>query len=226
MAWSVLAGAVLIGAELTLVFGSWQQQFRIQGTPAYQIEEFNGGAVVAHAFLMRGNDLRAVSVNFLTNVRVSPLVKWTLWQGTYDRPQEMRVSVQRTETIELRAGRSWHTFDVIRDGSSHDRWYTFEIQLADPRPDLVPRVSITASRNNPDRGGVLWVNMKRELGSLFIRAHYPGRSLYRRFLTEAESHLPRPLRVAGVQFLIVVLLHWSAFVIGKATLADSGGHVR
>jgi len=106
---------------------------------------------------------------------------------------------------------------VVRDGSSHNRWYTLELVLADvdpgPSSDLPPAVSVVASHDNPDRGGVLWVANQRQGGSLVMRANWQGKSLFRRYQTEVEPQLPSALQTPLARWLLVLALHWAVLFL-------------
>jgi len=82
-------------------------------------------------------------------------------------------------------------------------------------------ISLFASRDNPDRGGVLWVGGARQLGSLVMRAERRGRTPYRRFLAEAEPNLPAVLRNGTVQWLTVIAFHWALIVFAWSALGDA-----
>ena len=179
--------------------------------------EFGSGAVVSHAFLMRGDGLNAVSLRFSSHAKAVVMVQWTLWRGLADQPEQMTRAFEGVETLDLRPGRQWKTFAFIRDASSRDRWYTIEVRLQE-----VPRqVALVASRDNPERGGVLFVNGARQSGSLSLRAERHGRTVYRRFVIEVEPKLPPALRIRAIQWGIVVLFHWAFFVFAFAVISDA-----
>jgi hypothetical protein len=114
-------------------------------------------------------------------------------------------------------------FPTTYDASSKDRWYTLEVQLIEARSatSQLPRVTMLASRQNPDRGGVLWVAKNRHAGSLVLRAERTGRTLYRRFRAEAENNLPLILRRAAVQWLLALAVHGAFFIFAYLILASA-----
>ena len=219
--------AVCLGAEIYLVFMKGSSQFRIEGTDAYEVAEFGSGRPVSHAFLMRGDGLNAVSLYFSSGTGSVVTVQWTLWRGLRDLPQEMTRAFEGTDRLELRPGRQWKTFPFTRDASSRDRWYTFEVRLLEAdnvavRSDAGARqVVLVASRDNPERGGILWIGDDRQPGSLFIRAERQGRTPYRRFVAEIEPNLPRALRIPAVQWAIAITFHWAIFVVALAIIRDA-----
>ncbi len=219
--------AVCLGAEIYLVFMNGNSQFRIEGTEVYELAEFGSGRSVSHAFTMRGDGLRAVSLYFSSATRSVVTVHWTVWRGFRDQPQEMTRAFEGTSQLELRPGRQWKSLPFTRDGSSRDRWYTFEVRLLDV--DNVPvrpggsarQVALVASRDNPERGGVLWIDDVRQPGSLYIRAERQGRSPYRRFVAEIQPTLPFALRFPVVQWAIAITFHWAIFVLALAVIRDA-----
>ncbi len=219
----------LIGLEAHIVLVARDDTFSIEGQHAYEITEFAAGGVVSHAFLMRGDGMHAVGVRLSSDAAASVRLRWTLWHGFADQPPMMR-AFEGEESLAVRAGRQWVTFTVPRDGSSHNRWCTIELQLLDAvpvpaRPGSAPaprpHVSVVASRDNPDRGGVLWVNDVRQPGSLFLRADRRGKTLYRRFLVEAAPNLPAIFRIPLVQWLIVAAYHWAFIVFAYAVMSEA-----
>ncbi len=224
----VLIGAVVIALEIYLVFIKRHGDFRIEGKEAFDLAEFASGAVVAHAFLMRGDGLNSVAVQFGSDSKARLTVQWTLWRGKADQPGAAR-AFEGTEVLNLRPGHQWRTFEFIRDASSRDRWYTFEVHAlaverlapASEDPARTPRVALVASRDNPERGGLLLVDGALRPGSLFIRAGRQGRTIYRRFVVEAELYLPAPLRIRSVQWALVIAFHWAFLVFAWAVLGDA-----
>lgn len=128
-----------------------------------------------------------------------------------------------TRELHLEAGRTWASFPVTRDGSSHDRWYLFEAQLVGLPPDDVrdrAQIALLATRDNPDRGGSLWVAGANQPGSLVLRADRVGRTPYQRFVAEVEPNLPRWLQWPAVQWIIGLALHAAVAVHAYTLLID------
>lgn len=232
-----LVCAVAVGLELYLVFVNRHGEFRIEGKQVYELAEFGSGAVVSHAFLMRGDGLNQVSLRFVSNVHADVTVAWTLWRGFDDEPLEKTRAFEGTESVALSPGRQWKSFSLARDASSRERWYTFEVRSlavmpaapdGSQPPAEPPRVALVASRDNPERGGVLWVDGVRQPGSLAIRAEREGRTIYRRFVAEVEPNMPSLLRVRAVQWAVAIAFHWAFAVLAWAVLSEAGrwGQVR
>jgi hypothetical protein len=75
------------------------------------------------------------------------------------------------------------------------------------------------SHDNPDRGGVLWIDGVRQPGSLFLKADRRGRTRYDRFLAETAPNLPPSLRIRAVQWLVFAALHWAMVVFAYTLVA-------
>ena len=86
-------------------------------------------------------------------------------------------------------------------------------------------MAIVASHDNPDRGGVLWVNGIRQPGSLMLRADRRGRTLYRRLLAAAVN-LPTPLRIPAVQWTLAAACHAALIVFAYVVLAGGASEPR
>ncbi|HYB96951.1 MAG TPA: hypothetical protein VEC39_18410 [Vicinamibacterales bacterium] len=217
---AVIAVVIAAGVvEAYVLFAQREGAFRIVGREPYRVQEFSEGQTVSQAFMMLGNGLKQVEVQVVSDAAASGNVRWTLYRGSRDEPPLVPVA-RGDESVRLAANRPlWLTLPVIRDGSSHDRWYTLELQLLGPesRTRQRPRVAVMATSDNPDRGGVLWVGDKRQPGSLMMRARWESVTVYRRFVTEGVPHLPRPLRQPAVQALLLVAVHW-AFTVYALTL--------
>jgi len=215
----VCAAALLI--ECYLIFIQQGSSFRIEGDRRYDITDFATGAVVSHAFLMRGDGMQAVSIRLSSSGATVARVQWTLWRGFPEQPKEMARAFEGVEAFDLRPGRQWKTITFTRDGSSKDRWYTLQLRLLDPEPPPSPQVSIVASHDNPDRGGLLFVNELPKPGSLNLRAERRGRTLYRRFLAEAAPNLQAKLRAPAVQWVIAAAFHWALIVFAFAVFSEA-----
>ena len=227
--WRVLFAvvcAVVLAAEAYWLFVHTARSFRIEGTERYEIEELGRGVSVSHAFYMSGDGLSSVRVRVTGRVATRARIAWTLWRGSRDSLPMTPAEIHDDQLV-LRPGPQWLTFDVVRDGSSHDQWYTFEIRVVEAAPIAAapavggPLVTVTASRDNPDRGGVLWVGDTRQPGSLIIRADRNGRTLYRRFVLEAVPHLPRVFQNEAFQWLIALALHGALIGFAYAVLREA-----
>lgn len=156
---------------------------RIEGTEPISIAEFSTGATVRHAFQMPVDGLSEISVRISADQPSTLTLLYRLLQlsdssnGAEDHLNAYSEIYRWADRVTLRPGERWHRVTFPTVGGSKDRWYAFEIVLQDASPTRTtaegtrPAVSIAASRDNPARGGKLWVNGVRQPGSLFIRAH-------------------------------------------------------
>jgi len=213
----------VIGIEIYLVFINRGGGLAIEGTQPYEITASSDGALVTHAFLMRGDGLHALQIRWHSDMRAAARIKWTLWSGTPEIGNMPR-AFEGTELLSLRPGRQWKPLQFVRSGTSNNLWYTLDIRVLDVEavghPERRPAVSLVASRDNPDRGGVLWVNGVRQSGSLFLRAERQGRTPYRRFLVEAAPNLPAMLQIRVVQWLLFIGLHAAFLIFAWAMVTD------
>ena len=210
-----------VAVEAYAVFLDRNHTFQIAGRQLYPIEDFAARKPVAHAFLMRGEGLSAVRTQFVSDIDAVARIKWTIFRGSPDFTP-MTVAEQGEVEIEVDDSPSWVSFPMTRDGSSKDRWYTLEVQLVGVRPrrgDVEPKIAVMASHDNPDRGGVLFIDGARKPGSLLLRADRVGRTLYRRFQAEAEPNLPSVLKNPALQWVLVLGLHWAFFSYAYALVA-------
>jgi hypothetical protein len=226
-----------VASEGYAVFAKRTSTFSIAGARAYEIPFSSGGDrvgeiaeltaqnMVWQAFQMRGEGLQSVRVRLRADTFSAARLRLTLWRGSPDQ-LEMTKAFEVDEPVALRPGRQWVSITFPRDGTSHDRWYTFDVRLleasARPRPDGTaqqPRISIGASHDNPDRGGVLWIDGVRQPGSLFLKADRRGRTRYDKFLLETAPNLPPSLRIRAVQWLVFAALHWAMVVFAYTLIA-------
>lgn len=220
-----LVVAALVAFEAYLLFVDQHGAFVISGRAKYDVVALADKKPVSQAFMMRGAGLESVTVDLGSDAFAEVRLRWVLWRGSVDYPP-MTPAAEGEVNLALRPGRRRTTFNVVRDGSSHDRWYTLELLVVESTIDGVPGrrplVSVLASHDNPDRGGVLFVNDVRQPGSLYLHAERRGRTLYRRFLAEAAPNLPAVLQVPAVQWAIAIVFHW-AMIVFAYTVFSAGG---
>jgi hypothetical protein len=223
---AVIAAAVVIAAEAYVVLIDSDGTFSINGRRPYEVAEFADGVPVSQAFLMRGNGLQSVRVRLVSDQPASTVLHWTLSSGFADQPGGMTQSFEGDLPIHLKRGAQWVTMSFPRNGSSNDRWFTIDLRSsaatsAESGAGNKPRVTVMASRDNPQRGGVLWVGGVRQPGSLVMTAAWQGRTPYRRFVMEAAPNLPAAFSNELVQWVVVIIFHWACFVFVAATLRES-----
>lgn len=218
---AVLVAALIITAEIYLIFIHREDAFRIIGARAYRVAEFSQQQPISQAFLMLGNGLNAIDVRLVSDAAAVVTFRWTLSRGSRDAPPVAAVAVGEQSVRLGIDSPQWVRLPVTRDGSSHNRWYTIELQLVDAQGGSAaapPHIAVMATSDNPDRGGVLWVGDKRQPGSMMMRANWESATVYRRFVTEGVPHLPRLLREPIAQALVVVVIHWAFAVYALSLL--------
>jgi hypothetical protein len=211
-------------AEVYAVFIKADGEFSIEGHRPYDETRFGEGATIRHAFLMTADGLSAVSFQVSASASANLAVRWALWDGTPDdvEPSSHRRAFDGESIIHVTAGtRRWHTVAFPRHGSSRDRWYTLYLTLADAGSPRPAAIAVSATMDNPDRGGVLWVGETRMPGSLRLRAAYEGRTIYREFSRAAEPNLPPVLRSPAVQIAVAMALHWALITFAYLLRSES-----
>ena len=223
----VAVAVVLLGLETYILFFDRDGAFTIEGKNNYEISEFTNGAVVSHAFLMDRDGLHSVQVRLNSNVPAAVTIQWVLWTGAPETPAQMARAFDGVTSFDVPAGASWQSIQFSRHGSSNNRWFTIELRVlnvaAASNAGGAPSISLSASRDNPRRGGALWVNGARQPGSLSLRAAFTGRTLYRRFQIEATPHMPRLLQLPLVQWTAFVLLNCAFLVFAYSVMMDAEG---
>lgn len=112
-----LGCAAVIAVEGYILFFDRDHTFSIQGRRTYLLSEFADGIPIAHAFLMRGNGLRAVRVQFSSSTSTTVRLQWQLFrQQATDKKQTILEWGHRE--LRLDADRNWATFPVTRRATS------------------------------------------------------------------------------------------------------------
>ncbi len=167
-------------------------------------------------------ELRLQSAGTWATLRLQSAGTWATNPSSGAEPEQLATVHEDTREVQIEPGRTWLTFPVTRDGSSHDRWYVFEAQLVDAPSDARDRaeLALMATHDNPDRGGSLFVAGVNKPGSLVLRADRVGPTLYQRFVAEAEPNLPRWMQWPAVQWMIAIALHAAVAAYAYALLID------
>jgi len=219
--WSAIAALVVI--EILVVSRAGSAPFVTQGRENVVVRSTNDNPlIVEHSFLMRGAGLNGVVIELDALVLTDATIEWTLWRGHRDERETMTRAFQSSEVVRLHRGRQSIRLPFTRDASSHDRWYTLEIRLpGEPGAPDERNVGVVVSRDNPMRGGVLWVDAVRQPGSLRLRAERQGRPLLRQFEAEVVPNLPVPLRNPWAQAGLAILFHWALIMTALALVSDA-----
>jgi len=221
--WGV--SAVLLGIELVVLSRAGSTPFVTQGRENVVVRSTNDNPLtIAHSFLMRGAGLNGVVIELDALVLTDARIEWTLWRGHRDEPESMTRAFESSQSVRVHRGRQSVRLSFTRDASSHERWYTLEIRLpGEPGAPDERNVGVVVSRDNPLRGGVLWVDDVRQPGSLRLRAEREGRPLLRQFETEVVPHLPAPLRNPWAQAGLALLFHWALLMTALSLVGEAQG---
>ena len=222
----LLAAAVLIGAQYYVFVAKREFSSSTKGEDLYAIEAFQHGLPVAHSFVVRGNGLNSVRVQFGRMKAGTVRVRWQLWRGYPDVPDEMSLAFEAEQDLELRAGITWQRFEFPREGNSNKLWYTFQAQLLTPlaedqRPVQDESTILRASHDNPEQGGALWVGKQRQPGSLVITVTRRAPSLYQQ-IRSGGAAARRPYWRSPV-FLVSAVLAFDFSLLAFVGLALTGG---
>lgn len=221
---------VVLVAEGYVVLASRGAEFRIHGVETYDLAEFVDGADISQAFMMLGDGLQAIRVLVRSNTNASLRVQWDLWRAEIEPSSSAASAFSGVATFDVIPGRQWQVLTLPRDGSSNDRWYTVRLRLLDAaqrplgrgmKPVDRVRVSVAASRDNPARGGVLWIDGLRQPGSLYMAAERSGKTAYERFVAAAVPQLPSAFRFEIVHWLIAITVHSALIVFAYALLTEA-----
>ena len=219
--WAAIAALLVI--EFLVVSRAGSAPFITRGRENVVVRSTNDNPLtVAHSFLMRGAGLNGVVIELDALVVTDAVIDWTLWRGHRDKPGTLTRAFQSRDVVRLHRGRQSIRLPFTRDASSHDRWYTLEIRLpGEPGAPDERNVGVVVSRDNPMRGGVLWVDAVRQPGSLRLRAERQARPLLRQFEAEVAPNLPAPLRNPWAQAGLAVLFHWALIMIALALVSEA-----
>ena len=203
---ALVAAAMLAMMSVRTVFIQRDHRFTVEGKHRYAIEEFGGGTPVHYAFLMPGEGLHTVQVRLDADRPTAARVHAVLWRGLPDVPASMSRAFESELSAVVMPGGTWVPMTFPRDRMSLERWYTVELTLVEPlRPvGQAGRVTLLATGDNPDSGGILIVGGVRQTGSLRFRAERTGRTIYRQFRDRALPELLPLHQHEAVQAAVLV----------------------
>ena len=203
----------------------------IEGEQRIQISAFGDGAQVTQAFGMTADGLRGVSVQLSTDRPATLVVLCELQERFEDMPGAYADVYRWTTTVNDVSGTQWRHFNFPPLNASAGRFYAFSLRVlaSDSKQGqragdrLVqaaerPRVTLTGFSDNVRRGGILWLDGTRQVGSVFFQAHGDGETAYARFRLGVEPLLPRPLRNLATQAALMLILNWALLASCHAML--------
>ena len=233
----LLAAAVVLGAyQIWAVFFHETPAVSIQGYHRKSADEFGRGAIIAQAFHMEASGFAAADVQFSTDRPLNLLLRCDL--TPFDEPNAERTAPAVTQfvTIKRVSGVEWRRLSFPREEGSGLRWYLLRLELigavpADddspmpvkPSADRRDRVGVIVSIDNVYGGGALWIDDRRQIGSLSIRAFSRWRTAFDRFRIDAAPKLPRALQSVVVEVALVAAYQLALLTVLYALLVGDAG---
>jgi hypothetical protein len=233
----LLAAAIVLGAyQFWAAFFHETPAVSIQGYHRKSADEFGRGAIIAQAFHMEASGFAAADVQFSTDRPLNLLLRCDL--TPIDEPNAERTAPAVTQfvTIKRVSGVEWRRLSFPREEGSSLRWYLLRLELigAAPAGDDSPlpvkpsaerrdRVGVIVSIDNVFGGGALWVDDRRQIGSLSIRAFSRWRTAFDRFRIDVAPKLPRALQSVVVEVALVAAYQLALLTVLYALLVGDAG---
>jgi len=139
-------------------------------------------------------------------------------------------------TIKRVSGVEWRRLSFPGEETSGLRWYLLRLELvgvspADeagqqpvkPSADAVDRVGVIVSIDNVYGGGAMWIDDRRQIGSLSLRAFSRWRTAFERFRIDVAPKLPRALQSAVVDIALVAAYQMALLTVLYALLVGDAG---
>jgi hypothetical protein len=235
--------SILVSAAIVLgAYQMWAAFFRetpavtIQGYHRLSADEFGRGAIVSQAFNMEASGLAAAEVQFSTDRPLNLLLRCDL--RPIDEPNAERTAPAVTQfvTIKRVSGMEWRRLSFPREEGSRLRWYLLRLELigAAPAADDSPmpvkpsadrrnRVGVIVSIDNVFGGGAMWIDDRRQIGSLSLRAFSHRRTAFARFRVDVAPSLPRALRSGAIEVAIAGAYQLALLTVLYALLVGDAG---
>jgi hypothetical protein len=239
--------SILVSAAIVLgAYQMWAAFFRetpavtIQGYHRRSADEFGRGAIVSQAFNMEASGLAAAEVQFSTDRPLNLLLRCDL--RPIDEPNAERTAPAVTQfvTVKRVSGVEWRRLSFVGEEGSGPRWYLLRLELigAAPADDASPmpvkpsaeqrdRVGVIVSIDNVYGGGAMWIDDRRQIGSLSLRAFSHRRTAFERFRVDVAPSLPSQLRSGVVEVAIAAAYQVALLTVLYALLVgDVGRDIR
>ena len=233
----LLAAAISLGAyQIWRAFVRETPAVTIQGYHRKSADEFGRGAVISQAFNMVASGFATADVQFSTDRPLNLLLRCDL--TPIDEPNAERTTppVPQFVTIKRVSGVEWRRLSFPGEDASGPRWYLLRLQLigATPADDTSPvpvkpladrtdRVGVIVSIDNVFGGGAMWIDDRRQIGSLSIRAFSRWRTAFERFRVDVAPSLPRALQSAVVEVAIAAAYQLALLTVLYALLVGEVG---
>lgn len=237
----VLGAAIVLGAyEIWAAFFRETPALAIQGFHRKSADEFGRGANVSQAFQFKASGFAAVEVQFSTDRPLNLFLRTEL--VPIDEPNANRSAPGVTQfvTIKRVSGVEWRRIAFPGEETAGMRWYLLRLELigaapaddASPAPvkppaDRPDRVGVIVSIDNVYGGGAMWIDDRRQIGSLSLRAFSRWRTAFQRFRVDVAPTLPRTLQSGVVEVAIAALYQAALLTVLYALLVgDAGRDIR
>jgi len=233
----LLAAAVVVGAyQIWAGFFHETPAVSIEGYHRKSADEFGRGAVISQAFHMEASGFTSADVQFSTDRPLNLLLRCDL--TPIDEPNAPRTAPPLTQfvTIKRVSGVEWRRLSFPGEETSGLRWYLLRLELvgvspADeagqqpvkPSADAVDRVGVIVSIDNVYGGGAMWIDDRRQIGSLSLRAFSRWRTAFERFRIDVAPKLPRALQSAVVDIALVAAYQMALLTVLYALLVGDAG---
>jgi hypothetical protein len=235
------AAAIVLGAyQIGAAFFRETPAVAIQGFHRKSADEFGRGVAISQAFEFQASGFAAVEVQFSTDRPLNLLLRAEL--TPIDEPNAARSApaVSQFVTIKRVSGVEWRRIAFPSEETAGMRWYLLRLELIgaapadDPspmplkspadRPDLLSgRVGVIVSIDNVYGGGAMWIDDRRQIGSLSLRAFSHWRTAFERFRVDVAPKLPRALQSVAVEIAIAAAYQLALLTVLYALLVGDAG---
>jgi hypothetical protein len=233
----LLAAAIVVGAyQFWAAFFHETPAVSIQGYHRKSADEFGRGAIIAQAFHMEASGFAAADVQFSTDRPVNLLLRCDLTPIDEPNAERTAPAVTRFVTIKRVSGVEWRRLSFVGQEGSGLRWYLLRLELigAAPADDASPmpvkpsaeqrdRVGVIVSIDNVYGGGAMWIDDRRQIGSLSLRAFSHRRTAFERFRVDVAPSLPRALQSVVVEVALVAAYQLALLTVLYALLVGDAG---
>ena len=232
----LLATAVVLGAyQMWAAFLHETPAVSIQGYHRKSADEFGRGAIITQAFQMEASGFVAADVQFSTDRPLNLLLRCDL--RPIDDPTAERTAPAVTQfvTIKRVSGAEWRRLSFPGEEDAGLRWYLLRLELigaapADGGPLPVTssaggrdRVGVIVSTDNVYGGGAMWIDDRRQIGSLSLRAFSRWRTAFERFRVDVAPKLPRGLQSVSVEIALAAAYQLALLIVLYALLVGDAG---
>jgi hypothetical protein len=237
----LLAAAVVVGAyQIWAAFFRETPAVSIQGFHRKSADEFGRGSIVSQAFHMEASGFAAADVQFSTDRPLNLLLRCDLTPIAEPNAPRTVPAVTQFVTIKRVSGVEWRRLSFPAEKGLGLRWYLLRLELvgavpaddpsplpvkppADRRDLLSGRVGVIVSIDNVYGGGAMWIDDRRQIGSLSLRAFSRWRTAFERFRIDVAPTLPRALQSVAVEIAIAAAYQLALLTVLYTLLVGDAG---